>query len=86
MTVLPSTLSGFRLRRPVREIQKDSLKPRGFALVSATAGTSELRSASFPGIEVRGSLIGTERDATDCQTTPSATPMITPSKRFPEST
>lgn len=53
MAVLPSTLSGFRLGRPFGEIQKDSLKPRGFALVSATAGTSELRSASFPGIEVR---------------------------------
>jgi hypothetical protein len=52
MAVLPSTLSGFRLRPPVGEIQKDSLRPRGFVLVSATAGTSELRSASFPGIEV----------------------------------
>jgi hypothetical protein len=32
------------------------LKPRGFALVSATAGTSELRSASFPGIEANADL------------------------------
>ena len=52
MVVLPSTLSGFRLRCLVGEIQKDLLKPRGSALVSATAGTSKLRSASFPGIEV----------------------------------
>ena len=38
IAVSPSALSGFRLRPPAGPIQEDSLKQRGFALVSATAG------------------------------------------------
>ena len=53
IAVSPSALSGFRLRPPAGAIQEDSLKPSVFALVSATAGALEPRSASFPGIEVR---------------------------------
>ncbi len=52
MIAVPSpTLSGFRLRPPAVAIQKDSLKPRVFVLVSATVGALEPHSASFPGIE-----------------------------------
>ena len=52
MTVVSSSsLSGFRLRPPAAAIPEDSLKPRVFVLVNATAGALEPGSASFPGIE-----------------------------------